>query len=41
MAYSDGMHLTEFRNDILLYNLQSTLKQICSFNGEHRTRPMY
>lgn len=33
MAHSDGMHLTEFRNDILLYYLQSTLQQICSFNG--------
>lgn len=37
----DGVHLTELGNDILLYNLQSTLQQICSFNGERGTRPVY
>lgn len=37
----DGVHLTELGNDILLYNLQSTLQQICSFNGERETRPVY
>ncbi|XP_055997870.1 uncharacterized protein LOC125651120 [Ostrea edulis] len=37
---NDGVHLSELGNDLLLYNFQSKLQQVCSFNGERRTRSM-
>ncbi|XP_056022078.1 uncharacterized protein LOC130054967 [Ostrea edulis] len=37
---NDGVRLSELGNDLLLFNLQSKLQQVCSFNGERRTRSM-
>jgi lysophospholipase L1-like esterase len=37
----DGVHLNELGNDILLYNLQSKLQEVCYSNGERWARSMY